>query len=188
MHAGSGDDLMQVTGSRSSVVHGGLASIRHLLNFILWALPPTRLFAIRRALLRLAAVDVADDTCVCGCGWIFGRGNLKIGRGTWVSPGVVIHTHIVAPIHIGERCDIGPGAMLVTGSHETGTTQRRAGNGTAKAIVIEAGCWIGARSLILGGVTIGPGSIVAAGAVVTRDVPPNTLVAGVPAIPKRALA
>jgi maltose O-acetyltransferase len=162
--------------------------LRHFLNFILWALPPTRLFAIRRILLALAAVDVGDDTCVCGHGWIFGRGDLKIGRGTWVSPGVVIHTHTQAPIQIGERCDIGPGTMFITGSHQLGTAERRAGIGTAKTIVIEAGCWIGARSVILGGVTIGAGSIIAAGAVVTRDVLPNTLVAGVPAIPKRTLA
>ena len=161
--------------------------IRHILNFILWALPPTRLFALRRVLLGLAGVAVSKDTCFCGRGWIFGRGRLEIGSGTWLSPGVIIHTHRDAPVHIKDRCDIGPGVEFVTGGHEIGTAQRRAGKGTAEAIVVEAGCWVGAKALILGGVTISAGSIVAAGAVVTRDVPPNTLVAGVSARNKREL-
>ncbi len=52
-----------------------------------------------------------------------------------------------------------------------------------KPIVIEDDVWIGARATILGGVTIGRGAIVAAGAVVTKSVPPFTIVAGVPAKP-----
>ncbi|MEM7635599.1 MAG: transferase [Pseudomonadota bacterium] len=161
--------------------------IRHLLNFILWALPPTRLFGLRRFLLGLAGVTVSTDTCFCGHGWIFGRGQVEIGSGTWLSPGVIIHSHLDAPVQIKDRCDIGPGVEFVTGGHEIGTAHRRAGAGTAEAIVIEAGCWIGAKVLILGGVTVGAGSIVAAGSVVTGDVPPNTLVAGVPARKKREL-
>ena len=161
--------------------------IRHFLNFVLWALPPTRLFALRRFVLRLMRVEVVGDTCVCGRGWIYGRGRLLIGAGSWLSPGVVIHTHADAPIIIGERCDIGPGAEFVTGSHAIDGPRRRAGAGIARAITVEAGCWIGARALILGGVTIGSGAVVAAGAVVTRDCPADTLVAGVPAVPRRAL-
>ena len=48
-------------------------------------------------------------------------------------------------------------------------------------MTIGDGCWLGARAVVLPGVRIGAGSIVAAGALVTRDVPPNSLVAGVPA-------
>ena len=51
----------------------------------------------------------------------------------------------------------------------------------AARLTRRAGTWIGARSTILGGVTLGEGSIVAAGAVVSRSVPPNTIVGGVPA-------
>ena len=56
-----------------------------------------------------------------------------------------------------------------------------------KKITIEKNAWIGMRSIILKGVTIGEGSIVAAGSVVTKDVPPYTLVAGNPAIVKKKL-
>ncbi|MDZ7891010.1 MAG: DapH/DapD/GlmU-related protein [Rhodoferax sp.] len=69
-----------------------------------------------------------------------------------------------------------------------GTSERRAGNGTAKSITIGNGCWIGAKSIILGGVSVGPGSVVAAGSIVTRDVPANVLVAGVPAKIKKSLS
>jgi maltose O-acetyltransferase len=57
----------------------------------------------------------------------------------------------------------------------------------ARPVSIEDGAWIAARVTILPGVTIGRGTVVAAGAVVTRDVPPNTLAAGVPARVKREL-
>ncbi len=103
-------------------------------------------------------------------------------------PGVIIYTHLEAPIVIGANCDIGPGVEFIPGSHDIGTASRRAGRGTAHPITVGNGCWIGARSVILGGVSIGDGCIVAAGAVVTQNVAPHTLVAGVPARVKRQLS
>ena len=150
-------------------------------------MPPSRLFVLRRFLLGLSGVSVADDVCFCGGGWIYGPGILQIGKGTWLSPACVFHTHKVASIRIGERCDIGPGVEFVTGGHSIGTVNRRAGAGKANSIEIGDGCWIGARSIILGGVRIGVGCVIAAGSVVTRDVPSNVLVAGVPARVKRKL-
>lgn len=162
--------------------------IRHFINLVLRWLPPSRLFALRRNLLRCAGVGIAEDACFCGGGWIYGRGRLIIGTSTWLSPGTIVYTHREAAVVIGERCDIGPDVVFVTGSHRVGPSTRRAGQGTALPIRIGNGCWIGASSRILGGVTIGDGAIVAAGAVVTRDVPANTLVAGVPALFKRELS
>jgi maltose O-acetyltransferase len=161
--------------------------LRHLINFILAWLPPTRWFSLRVNLLRLGSIDVGREAKVCGRGWIFGRGALHIGEGTWLSPRVIVYTHPEAPIYIGARCDIGHGVQFITGSHEIGPASRRAGHGFARPITIGAGSWIGAGSKILGGVTIGSGAIVAAGSVVTKDVPKNTLVAGVPARFKRDL-
>jgi len=56
-----------------------------------------------------------------------------------------------------------------------------AGDGTVAPVLLRRGCYLGAGCLVLSGVTVGERAVVAAGAVVTRDVPPDTLVAGVPA-------
>jgi maltose O-acetyltransferase len=71
--------------------------------------------------------------------------------------------------------------MLLTSSHHIGNQIHRAGPLTTAPVIIENGTWIGARSVVLPGVTVGAGSVVASGAIVTRNVPPNTLVGGVPA-------
>jgi len=76
---------------------------------------------------------------------------------------------------------IGHHVVLVTAAHDLGPSGGRAGPGRALGIVIEDGCWIGARTTILPGVRIGTGSVVAAGSLVAADVPPNKLVGGVPA-------
>ena len=164
-----------------------ISVIRHAVNLLLWPLPPTRLFALRRAFLRFARVKVGEAARVSGRGWIYGVGEISIGRDSWFSPGVVAYTHVDAPIRVGDRCDIGPDVRFVTGGHELGPRSRRAGRGTAHPIVVCDGCWIGAGATLLGGVTIGAGSIVAAGAVVRGDVPADSLVAGVPATVKKRL-
>jgi len=145
------------------------------------------MFEFRRACLILCKVEVGKFVSVCGRGWIYGRGRLHVGDHTWLSPGVVFYTHVNAPIVIGKNCDIGAAVELVTGGHEIGAVSRRAGQGTAKPITINDGCWIGSGSRILGGVTIGSGAVVAAGSVVIRDVPHNAMVAGVPAVVKKSL-
>ena len=160
---------------------------RHLVNFILMWLPPSRCFASRALLLRSCGVEVGSNVKVCGRGWIYGRGSLRIGDGSWLSPQVIFYTHPGAPIRVGDACDIGPGVQFVTGGHEIGPAQRRAGSGFARAISIGRGTWIGTGARILGGVNVGEGCIIAAGAVVVGNIPANSLAAGVPAIVKRAL-
>lgn len=161
--------------------------LRHLVNLLLWLLPPSRCFGLRRALLRLAGIGVGAGVSICGPSWFYGRGEVRIGAGSWLSPGARLYSHQDAPIEIGERCDIGHELCIVTGSHELGPESRRAGAGTAAPVRIGDGCWIGAKTLILGGSTIGPGAIVAAGSVVTGDIPANVLAAGVPAVVKKQL-
>ena len=150
-------------------------------------LPPTRLFFLRRKMLEYAKVEIGNNAFICGHGFVYGRGEVSIGDGTWLSPGVIIRTHLDAPVSIGRNCDIGPSVDFITGSHEFGDPQRRAGAGIALPIEIGDGCWIGAHTVILGGVHIGSGSVVAAGSVVTQDIPENVFAAGVPAKVKKAL-
>lgn len=95
-------------------------------------------------------------------------------------------------ITIGNDVLIAPGVQLNTASHPVDMSERLTKDWSpatgeyrwrtyAKPIVIGNGCWIGANATVLGGVTIGDGAVVAAGAVVTKDVAAHTLVGGVPA-------
>ncbi|MEZ5288405.1 MAG: DapH/DapD/GlmU-related protein [Vicinamibacterales bacterium] len=75
---------------------------------------------------------------------------------------------------------------LITSGHPLEPGRRRAAV-VAKPIVLERNVWIGAGAIVIGGVTVGENAVIAAGAVVTRDVPPNVLVGGNPARVIRAL-
>ena len=74
---------------------------------------------------------------------------------------------------------IGPKVNLITENHPIGATQRK--SLILNSIVIKRNAWIGAGATILPGVTIGENSIIAAGAVVSKNVPDNTIVGGIPA-------
>ncbi|MBS1369223.1 MAG: sugar O-acetyltransferase [Lentisphaeria bacterium] len=87
----------------------------------------------------------------------------------------------VAPVWIGDHCLLGPNTLITTINHPLSPKGRRGMMGTAKPVRIGNDVWIGGNCTILPGVTIGSNVVVAAGAVVTRDVPDNCLVAGVPA-------
>lgn len=109
---------------------------------------------------------------------------LRIGDGTFIGHGC--HFGIAESIQIGRNCLIAGGASVRDlDGHPTDPAQRRAGEPTpregVRAVVIEDDVWIGANAIILKGVTIGARSIVGAGAVVSRDVPPDCVVAGNPA-------
>jgi len=88
---------------------------------------------------------------------------------------------LAGPITIGNQVILGPQVMLTTGAHKIGEATTRAGELSPRPIVVEDGAWLGARCTVLPGVTIGRGAVVAAGAVVNKDVACNTLVGGVPA-------
>ena len=81
-------------------------------------------------------------------------------------------------ITLEDDVKIGPRANLITENHDLDPAKRR--TLISKKIVVKRNVWIGAAATILPGVTIGENAVVAAGAVVTKDVPPDTIVAGVP--------
>lgn len=86
-----------------------------------------------------------------------------------------------ADIFFGDDCLIGPGCQFVTAEHPVAPEPRRKKMQYNKQIHVGNNVWFGAGAIVLPGVTIGDNSIVAAGAVVTKDVPENVIVAGVPA-------
>jgi acetyltransferase-like isoleucine patch superfamily enzyme len=108
---------------------------------------------------------------------------LVVGEGTFINSGAVLSAR--SEVRIGARCQIATGVVLMDCDFH-GVDDRDAPGITAP-IVIEDDVWLATRAIVPKGVRIGRGSVVAAGAVVTRDVPPYTLVGGVPARPIRTL-
>ena len=84
-------------------------------------------------------------------------------------------------VRIGDHVMIGPGVQIYTAAHHLQAEPRNQGWEVARAITIEDNVWIGGSAILLPGVSIGLNAVVGAGAVVTRDVPANTVVAGNPA-------
>ena len=85
-----------------------------------------------------------------------------------------------APVHIGANAFIAPGVCLACAGHAIVPEQRSAGIGTSKPIVIEDDVWIGANTVVCGGVTIGKGSVIGAGSVVNKDIPAGVVAVGNP--------
>ena len=108
-----------------------------------------------------------------------------VGRNVFINQNCTLYD--LGGIDIGDDVMIGPNVSIITSGHPISPTERRNGV-VAKPIVIERNVWIAAAAIIIGGVTIGENSVVAAGAVVTKDVPPNMLVGGNPAHIIRSIA
>ena len=153
------------------------------------ALRNLRQSRLRTALYRLGGLEIGSASSVFGPILIWGRRDavrhLRIGHHCRItSP---FHAEVVADIRIGNHVTIGHSVILATANHDISHPADRAGAINPEPIVIEDGCWIGAAALVLPGVRLGHGCVVAAGSVVTKDVQPNTVVAGVPARPIRSL-
>lgn len=110
---------------------------------------------------------------------------VRIGRGCSINRDCLFDAS--ASITIGEGVAIGMGSLFATSTHYLGPASERAGMLEAWPIVIEDGAWLGARVVVLPGVTVGRGCVIAAGAVVTEDCAPSHLYGGVPARQLREL-
>ena len=104
-------------------------------------------------------------------------GVLVIGESTFINAGVSISAS--REVRIGNECQIGPGVLIMDNDfHVAGEPTRLP---SSRPVRIGDRVWIGARAIILKGVTVGDAATIAAGCVVTRDVPGGAVVAGVPA-------
>lgn len=114
-------------------------------------------------------------------GAAFGSGNgIRLGARS----GIGVNADLHGTINIGEDVMMGPRCTMVTRNHRfdrTDIPMNRQGFGEDRPIVIRDDVWLGINVTIMPGVCLGRGSIVAAGSVVTRDVPDYSIVAGVPA-------
>jgi acetyltransferase-like isoleucine patch superfamily enzyme len=107
-----------------------------------------------------------------------GGDEVRVGNNVFVNQNCTFYD--LGGLDIADDVMIGPNVSIITAGHPLAPSQRRTFT-IGKPIVIEKGVWIAAGATIIGGVTVGENSVVAAGSVVTRDVPPNTLVGGNPA-------
>ena len=154
-----------------------------LARLILMPLPIHVGSRLRVAVLRLAGFQIGVGTLMWGTPTFTGDAKLysklTIGQRCWLNVGCFLD--LGAPITIGDQVALGHEVIILTSSHEIGPLAQRAAALYTKPVTIGDGAWLGARCTILPGVCIGAGAIVAAGAVVNRDIAPNTMVAGVPA-------
>ena len=110
--------------------------------------------------------------------------NIRVGHKVFINQCCTIYD--MGGVDIGDLVMIGPNVNIITADHPVEPSKRRAYI-EAKPIVIEKNVWIATAVTILGGVTVGENSVIGAGAVVTKDVPANSFVAGVPAKVIRSL-
>src|SRR5215831_3093031 len=167
-----------------------LQPVLRMVQLVVGVLPRMTFGWLRPRLYRLAGARIGQRAAIYGVIEMEGQGriteNLTVGVNClFTTP---LYLNLNAPITIGNEVVIGHHVMIITDDHEIGPPWRRCGDRVARPVVIEDGVWIAARATLLPGVTIGRGSVVAAGALVNRDVPPNTLVGGVPARVLRTLA
>lgn len=145
-------------------------------------IPPYVGGRIRVRILRAFGVKVGQST-LCDVPTMYGSGKIRrrltIGSGVFINVGCTFD--LSDQIIIGDDVSLGHEVMILTSSHVVGQQGQRAAELFQAPVTIGRGAWIGSRVLILPGVTIGTGAVVAAGAVVLADLPPHSMSAGVPA-------
>lgn len=106
--------------------------------------------------------------------------HLSIGDYSWIGEDVWIDN--LADVKIGSNCCISQGAMILCGNHDY---KSETFDLIVKPITLEDGSWVGAKSVVCPGVTLHESAILSVGSVATKDLDPNTIYQGNPAIPKR---
>jgi acetyltransferase-like isoleucine patch superfamily enzyme len=132
--------------------------------------------SLRKAGLRICGAKIAPHVLVYHGLWIVAPWRLRIGRSSVVGDHAILDAR--GGLIIGDNVNLSTNVAIWTGQHDY--QSRKFAYRTAP-VQIESYAWLSFRSTILPGVTIGEGAVVAAGAVVTKDVPPYTVVAGIPA-------
>lgn len=152
----------------------------HYVKLVLWRLVNAVLFRIvnngwRQSLLRLFGAKLKGGLVYCTVK-VYAPWNLEVGHWTVLGPRVEIYNK--AKVRLGDNVIISQDAFICTASHDI-TSDRM--DLVTKPITISSSAWVCAKTIVLPGVGIGEGAVVAAGAVVAKDVEPWTVVGGNPA-------
>lgn len=146
-------------------------------------IPPLAGNRVRTSLMRLGGVSIGHGTVLGGVldirGGVDAATRVRIGRMCWINSSCTLDAS--ADVTIGDYVAFGQEVMVLTNTHQIGPPDGRAGASMNLPVTIGNGCWLGARSVVLPGIEIGSGAVVAAGSVVTKSVPANALVGGTPA-------
>lgn len=132
---------------------------------------------VRWRLYRAVGIDA--QTCRIYSGAFIGSKNVSIGRRVFINHNVFIDSS--ARVEIGDGVSFGMNVSIITSSHQIGSSEQRAGTGTAAPVRIGKGTWLGAHVKVQPGVTIGPGCVIGSNSLVTKDCAPNGLYIGTPA-------
>lgn len=131
---------------------------------------------VRRLFYRLAGIKIGHGSTLHMGIRFYDPSNIVIGKDTIIGEGVVLDGRDT--ITIGDHVDIASEVMIYNAEHDVQDPQF---NAISEAVTIKDYVFVGPRAIILPGVTIGEGAVVAAGAVVTKNVSEFTIVGGVPA-------
>ena len=129
-------------------------------------------------------VRIASDVATTELG-VGPDGCLEIGDGVFINYGCSIAATL--SVKIGANCSIGSHVTMMDNDFHHLDPERRNEIPPSSPIVLEENVWLGVRVVVLRGVTVGTGSVIAAGSVVVRDVPPRSLAGGMPAKVIRAI-
>ncbi len=132
----------------------------------------------RQALLKDLLGDLGEHSTILPTFYCDYGSNIHMGDRCLVNYNCVILD--TAPVILEDGVFIAPGTVLSCASHPVDMEQRLAGINVSKPICLKRGVWLGAHVTVLGGVTIGEGAVIAAGAVVTKDIPAGVVAGGVP--------
>lgn len=161
----------------------------YFVNLLLAVLPNSGIQSVKSKLLRWAGLKVGKNVEIFQGVKIQGVGEVEIGDKAFIGHEVLLMINEESKIIIEQNSIVSSRTTIMTGFHEITPYEERilSRKGTTSTIIIGRGCCVLAKSVILPGVNIGEMSIVAAGSVVTKDVQPYTMVAGVPAVFKKKL-
>lgn len=155
----------------------------HSASALLRVLPGPMENAMRISMLRKVGFSLGEEVEIWELPRITGgekyRENWIVKDRCIIEVGCMLDLQERITMHEGVR--LGHQSVILTSTHELGPGNHRAGPINYQPVTIGAGCWIGARSLILPGVSIGEGSVIAAGSVVNKDVEPHSRMSGTPA-------
>lgn len=129
---------------------------------------------LNQLLGRIGQGTIIEPPFYCVYGW-----NILLGNHVYFN--VLCTILDCGRVQIGHHTMIGPSVQIYTAEHHLKAEMRNQGLEVAKPILVEDNVWIGGGAILLPGVTIGRNAVIGAGAVVSRDVPANTVVAGNPA-------